>query len=140
MLEQIELVRTTVLENAPQVGMLLFNGYPELLTFELPDKQNQRNISCIPEGVYVAERVLGVTTLGGTYISETFRLQDVPGRSGILFHIGNTEKDTQGCILLGLKLGALGGAPGVSESKIAFEKFLTLTRDFDSFELCISHI
>lgn len=29
-------------------------------------------------------------------------LQDVPGFQSILIHIGNTEKDTDGCLLLGL--------------------------------------
>ena len=30
-------------------------------------------------------------------------MKEVPGRSYILFHIGNTNKDTSGCILTGME-------------------------------------
>jgi hypothetical protein len=139
-LEKLEIVRVTKSElTAPQVGFMLFDGYPELITFELPDLDNKKSKSCIPEGEYSCERVLGVTTLGGMYIPETFRVLDVPGRSGILFHIGNSVKDSSGCILLGLKLGGQGPLPGISESKIGFNKFLALTKHTDRFLLTISH-
>ena len=34
------------------------------------------------------------------------RLHDVPGRTGILVHAGNTSADTVGCVILGRVLGA----------------------------------
>ena len=65
-------------------------------TLELPWKQNQRNVSCIPEGSYLASREYH------TKKGHVFRLHNVEGRSGILIHVGNSLDDTEGCILLGL--------------------------------------
>lgn len=64
-------------------------------TLELPWKDNAKNISCIPKGSYTLVR----------HWSRKFpyihlQLLDVPNRSGILIHAGNTPKDTSGCILL----------------------------------------
>ena len=64
-------------------------------SLELPWKDNARNISCIRAGRYNAEKFIR----GG---HPALRLFDVPGRDGILMHIGNGVKDTQGCILPGL--------------------------------------
>lgn len=46
----------------------------------------------------------------------TPHLQDVPGFTMIEMHPGNTNKDTEGCILLGTQRGA----DSISESRIAF--------------------
>ena len=46
------------------------------------------------------------------------RLEDVPGYSGVLIHVGNTEKDSAGCILTGIN-----DVPGmVTKSKETFLK------------------
>ena len=74
----------------------------EWYTLEEEDLGNQRNISCIPAGVYLCIRHFYAH---GGY--ETFEVTGVPGRSGILIHAGNTEEDTEGCILLGKSLGVI---------------------------------
>ncbi len=62
-----------------------------LKTLELPWLDNRRNVSCIPEGVYnVSVHPRGLS------------VENVPNRSGILFHVGNYTKNTRGCILPGL--------------------------------------
>ncbi|MGC6415343.1 MAG: DUF5675 family protein [Bacteroidia bacterium] len=64
-------------------------------TIELPDKQNQRNISCIPKGVYTWQKVK--RTSNG---KDALYIRDVEGRSQILIHQGTKPSHTQGCILV----------------------------------------
>ena len=62
-------------------------------TIELPWLKNQRNVSCIPEGRYLLKK--GMSQQRGLHI----RVQEVPGREGILFHPGNeAQRDLKGCI------------------------------------------
>lgn len=84
------------------LGMMQVPGlnYP-LYTLEEPWKENQRNISCIPTGVYRC------TPHNGTRFKDVWRLESVPGRSAILIHAGNTTKDIEGCILVGMSHGEL---------------------------------
>lgn len=44
---------------------------------------------------------------------------EVPKRQGILFHVGNTSKDTEGCVLLGYN--TIKGC--VTSSKVTFNSF-----------------
>lgn len=70
-------------------------------TLEEEDLGNQRNVSSIPTGTYVCRRV------DSPRFGETFEVTGVPGRSHILFHAGNTEENTRGCILVGKMFGVL---------------------------------
>ena len=83
--------------------MVVFDGDKVLYkacSLELPWLNNQRNVSCIPEGEYNAIKELHQTK------GKVFRLLYVRGRSGILIHKGNFVagyvKDSEGCILPGL--------------------------------------
>ena len=69
-------------------------------TLENPWKDNQRNISCIPEGEYPVRLRLPRESATREYVH--LLVQDVPNRDWILFHRGNFPKDTSGCILVGL--------------------------------------
>lgn len=69
---------------------------------EEQDLGNQPRISCFPEGAYVCRRKM--YNKGGY---ETFEITDVPNRSNILFHVINTEEDTEGCVGITTRLGVM---------------------------------
>ena len=84
------------------LGMLQVPGLnTPIYTLEEPWKDNQRNISCIPPGVYRC------TPHNGRKFKGVWRLEGVPNRTAILIHAGNTTRDIEGCILVGLSHGNL---------------------------------
>ncbi len=98
----------------------------ELCTLENPWLDNERYISCIPKGTYTCKRV------DSPKYNDTFEVMDVEGRDHILFHHGNWERNTMGCILLGLFTNKI---DMVMSSRKARAKFMKYTRDVDEFEL-----
>lgn len=93
------LIRNTFSKKST-VGELFLNGERICDTLENPWQDNQRNISCIPEGVYPVR--LRLPRESGTRDYIHLLVKDVKDRDYILIHIGNTAKDTSGCILVGL--------------------------------------
>lgn len=65
------------------------------VVLELPDKQNQNNISRIPAGTYTCKK-----RYSDKY-KHHFHVTDVEGRKLILIHYGNYHTNTKGCILFG---------------------------------------
>ena len=92
------LIRDTFTKEST-IGRLFINGESFCDTLENPYINNERNISCIPEGQYKVRLRLPRESATRDYLH--LLVQDVPNRSYILFHIGNTAKDTSGCILVG---------------------------------------
>lgn len=72
---------------------------------------------------------------------ETFEVTGVPGHSGILFHHGNWNQDSEGCILTGDAVtdGVRDGSPQelVTNTNPAFERFMDLQEGSDSFMLTV---
>jgi len=81
------------------LGELFVNGERFCDTLELPYRDNQRSISCIPIGEYSVSLRHPRESATRDYLH--LLVQDVKNRSHILFHRGNAAKDTKGCILVG---------------------------------------
>jgi hypothetical protein len=80
-------------------------------TLELPWNNNKVNVSRIPAGSYGAF----LRTTQGDFSYPRITLKNVPGRSGIVVHRGNTPDKTTGCILV----GKTAGKDRVNDSKTA---------------------
>lgn len=57
------------------------------------------------------------------------------GHSRLLFHKGNVEADSDGCVLVGEEVGTLHGRPAVLKSGAAFEKFMDCAANAPEFFL-----
>jgi hypothetical protein len=98
-------------DNLQTMGhLIVFDGSKkryECKTLELPSLGNQRNVSCIPEGVYNCNKWLATSK------GDVIRVLSVPGRDGILIHKGNFASggkvDSKGCILVGTAFEDING-------------------------------
>lgn len=89
-------------------------------TMELPWKNNDRNVSCIPEATYVCIR----EAYTEKHPYPHFRIMDVPGRSGILIHKITYVKDLRGCVGVGQAFADLNkdGVLDIVRSTIALQE------------------
>lgn len=107
------------------LGMLQIEGveHDPIYTLENPWKNNKPYISSIPKGEYIANHY------NGTKYKNVFEIVPVEGRSAILIHHGNYERDTMGCILVGLSSGMMNGEPAVMNSRKAMDYLRHLLGD-----------
>ena len=74
-------------------GMIFIQGILLCRSIELGWANNERNVSCVPEGVYP------VSIIQHPKHGECLRVEGVKGRSGILIHVANdAQKELRGCI------------------------------------------
>lgn len=119
-----------VSSNKGTFGVMFLHDEPICVTCEDPWVQNMTSISCIPEGIYKCSE------FNGKRFKDVWEVRDVPGRSAILIHQGNTIDDTHGCILVGRCFGKLGNLPAVLQSSEAMQ--ILRERLPSEFELIIT--
>lgn len=128
-IEELERITLFRYETGDQGTFGIFRG-PSPVRFhsiELPWRGNENNISCIPNGLYRCF-VRHSNKYGLAY-----EVENVPGRSAILIHLGNWAGDASlgyrtnsyGCILLGLSRGVAYGQKAILNSRAAILEFMT---------------
>ncbi len=142
---EFELVRVAVHEDGG-FGVLKHRGLPFVVTLErtfgdpLPpfDATRERVAEglriVIPPGEYQCRRTM--FRKGGYPTYEVL----VPGHDRVLFHIGNLEEDSTGCILVGLQFGPVGGKPGVLLSRLGFREFMKRAAGRPEFQLRVQEV
>lgn len=122
-------------------GVLIENNVPFMLMLEETWRDNARGISSIPTGTYMVKRIIRPDG------REAWQVQNVPDRTAILIHSGNTEADTEGCLMPGLEWGVvkakddesgkIESQPAVLRSQEAFLRLWTRIEE-DEFRLVIT--
>ena len=91
----------------------------------------------VKDGVYTCVRGPHKLKADGDSF-DTFEIKGVEGHWGILFHVGNYNRDSQGCVLVGTGLGWTSGKQKmIVGSKLAFDKFMRLQGDAQEFTLTV---
>lgn len=125
----MKLIRISQTNNAT-FGVLLEGDTPFALTLEPPWLDNKPFISCIPAGTYTCQLT------ESPKFGLTYEVMDVEGRTHILFHKGNTQEDTSGCILVGEEFADTNaGNPWIKSSAKGFLEFISRIHGEITFEL-----
>ena len=113
------------------LGVLLIEGDIFCVTLE-PDVSDPSKFQ-IPEGTYQIKR------FHGHKWKDTFEVP-VAGHTAILFHAGNVEAETEGCILLGKSAGSLRMSRAILNSGNTFRAFMQIMKDEERAVLEILHL
>ena len=117
--------------------LYLYDGIHEVfscVTLELPDLGNEPKVSRVCGGTYKVTR--RYSQKHGWH----YHIQDVEGRSWILFHTGNYYTQIEGCILVGTDFNDINndGYIDVVNSRTAMANFLDVAGE--GFDLIINEI
>jgi hypothetical protein len=125
---ELTLKRTYFGDNGTYGFLAIGEKAPTFVTLELPWKNNERQISCIPEGTYTLRRFIS------RKFGRVWEVTSVPNRTAILIHVGNFLSDIQGCILLGKSISE----KGIAQSRVAMADFATQTANVNKITLIIT--
>ena len=114
------------------IGRLYIDG--EYFCYTLEDKYRGdapkvKGNTCIPVGTYQV-----TIDFSNRFQKDMPHILDVPQFEGIRIHSGNTDKDTEGCILLG---ETWAGGDFVGQSRAAYDRFFQKFKEVGKATLTI---
>ena len=130
MIPIIEIIRLQEDTETGTLGIMKINKETFCFTLEPPDRVNAPFVSNIPEQQYKCIKY------DSTKFGETFKILKVPGRTDVVFHTGNKQNDTAGCILIGDWRYSTKNK--LINSQVTFRAFMMMLTGFDEFHLTIS--
>jgi hypothetical protein len=130
-MEVVKIIRVETHPDYGTFGVMTIGGTATCVTLEPYSRDNASNVSCIPTGQYICKRY------SSRKYPDTFEITGIQGRSYVLFHAGNVDENTAGCVLLGSEFGTLGGDRAILESGKAFNSFINNFKGQDQFRLTI---
>lgn len=119
-------------------GSMFVDG--DFLCYTLEDKDRERESSeytkvygktAIPRGGYQV-----IVNMSPKFKRLYPRLLDVPGYQGVLIHEGNTEDDTEGCILVGMSRASDGSR--LNNSTLALKRLMEKLEGQDNIEIVVN--
>lgn len=115
-----------------RVALTLEHSYPA-------EAGNGSYTAKLQPGTYTCKR--GIHKLANLIPFETFEIEGVKRHDNILFHPGNYNKDSHGCVLLGTSIARIGKSKDemLTASKAAFDKFMNLQKNINEFTLTVSN-
>lgn len=117
----------TFSQNICTIGKFYFNDEFICNTIERKWLNNKVNVSCIPSGIYKCS-ITNSPKFGTTY-----QVNDVNGRTHILFHKANRASELQGCIAPVTSFGIINNEWAGLNSKSAYNRLMIAAKgeDFD---------
>lgn len=104
-------------KDTDDLGRVYVDGKFICYSIENPDRADKiKGKTAIPEGTYKVSR--RISPHFGVMVPW---IMDVPNFEYILIHWGNTVKDTEGCLVVGLRIGQLDAQRAVLDSKQAWD-------------------
>lgn len=121
----VKLIRTYQDKLTIGVFIVFDDNMPILscLSLELPWRDNEPNVSCVPEGEYEIKY-----EYSNKFKRFLWELKGVPDRSEVKIHPANNVNELEGCIALGIKLSLRSALVSSRPSVEQFQRIMENTK------------